>query len=145
MNMPTFSAEASLYKTRTHYRLATGWTNGSNTHVDLSQLGVSTPLRTPIVCNGNCPPPICHFHCGPCKPDSTVPSGCARTCCTSGSGCEDPGCSSIECPASACCPVTCDSSQCSGGSCGTYPTCMRTPGTMPCTDCHGNPATSQPC
>ena len=28
MNMPTFGAEASLYKTSTHYRLATGWANG---------------------------------------------------------------------------------------------------------------------
>jgi hypothetical protein len=144
MNMPVFSAEASLYKSSTHYGFASAWAMGTSIQVRLSQLeGSPAPRRTPIVCNGSCPPPICHFHCSPCAPNSNVPSGCGRTCCSFGPGCDDPGCDDIDCGAAAChpCPVTCVSTSC---SCGTYPNCGAT-GMKTCTDCHGNPAPSQPC
>jgi len=145
MTMPIFGAEASLYKSTIRYRAASGGAEGIDLGVALSQLGAVAPLRTPIICNGDCPPPACHFHCAPCKSDPTASTGCSRTCTTFGPGCDDPGTSTVECLASACCPVTCDPSQCTGGSCGTYPSCMRTSGTMPCHDCHGNAAPSQPC
>jgi hypothetical protein len=139
MNIPAFSAEAALYTTSTHYRFATTWAGAAGMIPSLSQLASPALLRTPIICNGDCPPPLCHFHCGPCVAN---PNGnCERTCCRFGPGCEDPGCSVIACPPSACCPVTCDSSQC---GCGTYPNCTPT-GTKTCTDCNGNPAPSQPC
>src|SRR5271165_2784386 len=144
MTMPIFSAEASLYKSSIHYGFANAAMTGASIEVGLSQLGTAITLRTPIVCNGDCPPPHCHFHCNPCIKDSTVSTGCSRTCTTYCEG-EPPETSKSECPASACCPVTCDSSKCTGGSCGTYPTCTRTSGTMPCHDCNGNPAPSQPC
>jgi hypothetical protein len=143
MNIPVFNAEASIYKTSTHYRLASGPTIPSDIRVTPSQLSSAAIPRTPIICNGNCPPPICHFHCGPCHKDSS--GACVRTCTSFGPGCDDPGTSTVPCPADACCAVTCDSSQCTGGSCGTYPSCTRTPGSMPCHDCLGNPAPSRPC
>ena len=147
MTMPIFGAEASLYKSMIYYRATSGGAGGADPGVALPQLGTIAPLRTPIICNGNCPPPLCHFHCTPCKPDPAASTGCSRTCTSFGPGCDDPGTTTVECPSNSpgCCPVTCNSSQCTGGSCGTYPTCVRTSGTMPCHDCHGNPAPPQPC
>ncbi len=37
MNMPSFAAEASLYKTRNHYRLSTGWVQTSEGEAVLPQ------------------------------------------------------------------------------------------------------------
>ena len=141
MNIPGLNAEASLYKSSRQY-FHLGWgAAATDIHLGLSQLAVPALLRTPIICNGSCPPTVCHFHCGPCGPDPSVPSNCARQCCSFGPGCEDPGCSTVECTAAACCPVTCSSSSC---SCGTYPNCQPS-GMKTCTDCHGNPASPQPC
>jgi hypothetical protein len=141
MNIPAFTAEAALSKTSTHYRFATSYISAAYMHLSLSQLAPPALLRTPIICNGNCPPPICHFHCGPCGPNPNVPSNCGRTCCSFGPGCEDPGCSVIDCGSGACCPITCNSAAC---TCGTYPNCQAT-GMKTCTDCRGNPAPPQPC
>src|SRR5271166_6046559 len=140
MTMPIFGAEASLYKSMIHYHAASGGAEGVNIGVALSQLGVVAPLGTPIICNGDCPPPHCHFHCAPCIKDSTVSTGCSRTCTTYCEG-EPPETSKSECPASACCPVTCDSSPC---SCGSYPNCGPT-GMKTCKDCNNNPVQPQPC
>jgi len=139
MNIPSFSAQAALYRSKARY--FAGSSGAVAGQLGLSQLTFPALLRTPIICNGNCPPPICHFHCGPCTADSSVPSGCSRQCCSFGPGCEDPGCSTVDCPASACCPVTCSGASC---SCGSYPNCQPT-GMKTCTDCHGNPAPPQPC
>src|ERR1700722_7787001 len=142
MNLPSFNAEASLYRVSTHYRLASGPAGQTDIQVILAQLGTSAILRTPILCNGDCPPPICHIHCGPCHKDST--GACVRTCTTFGTGCEDPGTFTSPCSATACqpiCLVTCDTGSC---SCGGYPNCAPT-GMKTCHDCHGNPAPSQPC
>lgn len=142
MNMPGLSAEAALYRSSGQYFMGTGWTASSGMHLGLSQLASPAILRTPIVCNGDCPPPICHFHCGPCHKDAT--GNCTRQCCSFGPGCDDPGCSAVDCPASACCPITCGA--CTGGSCNPYPACGPIPnsGTQTCTDCHGN-QTTKPC
>src|SRR6266851_7575893 len=141
MNSPVFNAEASLYKTSTHYCLATWWASTANFNLGLSQLGLPEPSpQIGIICDGACPPP-CRVHCGPCVKNPTVPSGCARTCVTTGNDCPDPGTFTSECVAGACCPTTCTA--CTGGSCGTYPRCSPVPlsGTQTCTDCHGNATT----
>jgi hypothetical protein len=53
MNLPSFTAEASLYKTTGHYRLTTGWASGADAPV--------LPSTWP-------PSFYCVPHCGPCKP-----------------------------------------------------------------------------
>src|SRR5262245_46525647 len=140
MNVPAFSAEASLYKTSTHYYLATAWASTADIRLAVSQLGLPGPLpHVGIICNGSCPP-VCHIHCRPCALDPTSSTGCSRTCTATGPGCDDPGTFTSECPANSpgCCPTTC--TPCTGGSCGTYPQCSPVPlsGTQTCTDCHGN-------
>jgi hypothetical protein len=65
MSKPAFGAEVSLYKSSIRYGFANAWSAAARIGVGLSQLGIATPLRTPIICNGNCPPPVCHFHCLP--------------------------------------------------------------------------------
>ena len=144
MNMPGLRAEASLYRSSGQYFLGVGRVGIADPHLALSQLLQTQPaLRTPIICNGDCPPPHCHFLCGPCHSDSSVPTGCARTCTTVCLG-EPPVTSTIECPASVCCPVKCTG--CAGASCGTPPNCTQQMGTQTgCTDCHGNSVAGGPC
>jgi hypothetical protein len=144
MHMPSLNAEVSLYRSTGRYVLSGGWAAASDGQLGLSQFGSPEILRTPIVCNGNCPPPICHFHCGPCSKDPTVPTGCSRQCCSFGPGCDDSGCSTVDCPSGSCCPTTCGA--CTGGQCNAYPNCGPIPGsgTQTCTDCHGT-QTSRPC
>jgi hypothetical protein len=168
MNMPVFTAEASLYKTSGSYHsaaiwgdglascvdpaqlllpdpLAAGWTSAVDTPIGPSQLGAPTSPRVPIICNGSCPPPHCHVHCGPCMPDATVSTGCARTCTTF---CSDGTSETFtsECPASACCtqPPVCG--PCTGQACGgTFPNCapVAGTGTQSCTAC--GITTTRPC
>jgi hypothetical protein len=148
MNLPTFGAEAALYRSNAYYRAADSWTTGTDIQVGLSQLGATTPInsamiRTPIICDGSCPPPHCHFHCGPCAPTPT--GGCARTCTTC---CSDTGCdtSTSDCPAQSCCTQTPTCGPCTGQTCqGTFPNCSGLPGTgtQSCTAC-GNTFT-RPC
>ncbi len=141
MTLPTFSAEASLFRSRTHYWLSGGWSGGTADGLGLQMLGLaqmpaSPQPRTPIICNGNCPPPRCIFTCGTCVPNSQVSTGCARTCTTICVG-EPPVTSVSACAAEVCDPVTCG--PCTGGSCGTYPTCTPVAGSgrQTCTDAHG--------
>jgi hypothetical protein len=138
MNLPTFGAEAALYKSTTRYCLATGWANVAEIQVDLSQLALPTPLpQTGITCNGSCPGG-CHVHCLPCAPDPTASTGCSRTCIASGPGCENPGSFTSECPATSCCTETPTCGPCMNQTCqGTLPNCSGTPGTgmQSCTAC----------
>jgi hypothetical protein len=134
MSMPTFSAEASLYKTSRQYRLESRWANRGHTNLGLSQLRVSTPLRTPIKVappiigginildpfrNPNCGfAPICNGVC--CNFNQTCVNGkCTDTVCPLGQvacpwtpgQCCPPG---LECCANNLC---CDPSitECCGG------------------------------
>jgi hypothetical protein len=148
MTIPTFTAEASLYRSRTHYQLTGGWSDGTGQMLGLQMLGLAqmpmaSALRTPIICNGSCPPPHCQHHCGPCMPNAQSSTGCGRTCTTICPG-EPPDTSVSPCPTDACNPVTCG--PCTGGSCGPYPTCgpIAGSGTQTCTDSHGNTST-RPC
>jgi hypothetical protein len=145
MNMPGLRAEASLYRSCRQYFLGVRPVGVADSHLALSQLLQPQPaLRTPIICNGDCPPPRCHFQCLPCEKNSSVPSGCARTCISSCPG-EPPVKSTSACLASACCPVTC-TGPCAGASCGTPPNCTQQLGTqMGCTDCNGNPVAGGSC
>src|SRR5262245_18798312 len=139
MNMPAFSAEASLYKPSTHYNLTGGWASAVDVHLRLTQL--ASPIGG-ITCDGACPP-HCHVRCGPCAPNSSDPSGCARSCVTSGGPDCDPGPWVSECEASACCTQPPICGPCTGQTCsGTYPNCAPTPGTgtQSCTAC-GRPFT----
>jgi hypothetical protein len=137
MNLPIFGAEAALYTSSTHYRAAGSWTNGADIQVGLSQLGAPAALRTPIICDGSCPPPHCTHHCGPCVTNPAEPTGCARTCttCCPGEGCDT---SFSDCPAQSCCTEAPVCGPCAGQTCqGTFPNCSGTPGTgtQSCTAC----------
>jgi hypothetical protein len=145
MNLPTFAAEVALYKSSTHYRYAGSWTNGADIEAALSQLGAPTAVRTPIICDGSCPPPHCTHHCGPCVANPAEPTGCARVCTTC---CPDSGCDTwfSECPATSCCTETPVCGQCMGQTCqGTFPNCSGAvgTGTQSCTAC--NLTFTRPC
>lgn len=142
MNMPTFGAEASLYKTSTYYHLASSWANGADMQVGLSQV-------QPILCNGPCEPICaCKPTIGECFAVSTGP--CSKASGGLGGSRTDIGCDCTK--TTTCCtppppacttPPTCG--PCTGASCGcdNYPTCARTHGTQTCTDCHGVQTTQQ--
>jgi hypothetical protein len=66
MTLPAFSAEASLYKVATAYRLATGWGKGSEMHLSPAQL---------------VHPPACFFD----QVDTSIcKTGCQQTCVSGG-------------------------------------------------------------
>ena len=127
MNIPAFSAEVSIYKTSGYYSAPGRWAPGFESYLGPSQFALP-----PLPNGGGCKP-----HIGPCLPDPSCisaqdPVGHSRT--VLGSDC------SVD---TICCPVICrvTCGPCTGGSCGSYPTCMRSPGTQTCTDCNQNTST----
>jgi|SRR6516165_5661831 hypothetical protein len=123
MNMPGFSAEASFHRMVLAYNVLWG----------LDQLGnVVWPQQVTCDqtcldnCISGCPDP------GDCS--DLLPAARAR-CLAQARACY------AACQRKCCqpCAVTCG--PCTGGSCGSYPTCMRSPGTQTCTDCNQNTST----
>ena len=132
MNTPTFTAEASIYRTSGYYSAAGMWAQGFGTHVDPSQLALPNTLPN----GGGC---ACKPRIGPCVKDSSCSSA------------QDPvghSRATVDCDCNydtiCCIPpclVTCG--PCTGGSCNPYPNCgpIAGSGTQTCTDCHGNKST----
>jgi hypothetical protein len=134
MKMPVFNAQASIYMTTVHYRLAWTGRRGFVNHVESAQL-LPRPLPLPdgLPNGGGCD---CKPHIGPCKVDPTncPETGHSRTVL----GCD---CSIDVICCTPPCLTTCG--PCTGGSCNPYPNCGPVPGsgTQTCTDCHGNVST----
>jgi hypothetical protein len=128
MNLPSYNAEASLYRSTVNYQSVCVGGKGPGFGQEASWL---VPQLPPLPNGGG----GCKPHFGPCTvPDSTCPTGFSRVIC--GTDCE---CDTFCCTKP--CPVTCG--PCTGGQCNAYPNCGPVPGsgTQNCTDCHGNPST----
>jgi hypothetical protein len=112
MNVPGFTAEASIYRSRRHYQSARMLGVDSTSYINPAQL-------TPPISSCPCPPGW-----SDCFPDSTCASGSARRrlncdcslepkqCCPGGFGwtnCGDHSCPpGTTCSALGCCPPDCD-------------------------------------
>jgi len=69
MNIPRFSAEASLYKTNQHYQLFASWAGTTEVYVGLAQPGTRPP---PDGDGGQ----SCRPRSLGCLPDDSSPTGC---------------------------------------------------------------------
>jgi hypothetical protein len=139
MNIPRYSAEASIYRSTINYHLAWAAGEGSDFPVEAVQLMPQLPLPLPNG-NGGCKP-----HLGPCNiPDPTCASGfsrlicgvdceCDTFCCTKPKTCTPCNaqgfqtcCVGTNCTTQACtscgacqCPVSNQQTCCTGGNCTT--------------------------
>jgi hypothetical protein len=95
INMPGFAAEASLYKTRGHYRLKASWADGAGEPgVFAQQIELECPAKG----------------CGRCIPDPTSSKG-GRKCC-----CFPARCIAVECEPTVTCGPCVGFQQCSDGT-----------------------------
>jgi hypothetical protein len=119
MNLPGFSAEASLQRMVLAYGMAWKLDRLGNVvwpqQLNCDQNCLDTCLL-PCPDAGDCPdgPPDLRAQC--LAAARACSNACRKQCCTT-------------------CSVTCG--PCTGGSCGSYPNCSPTPGTQSCTDCNG--------
>jgi hypothetical protein len=108
MNLPGFSADASLYKTSGHYRLSASAASMATVRIGLAQVRPPLPDGFP---DGQ----FCRPGCGPCVPDPDSATGCSRTCIT-------PNCNDFTRPCTGCRPppvCTCTTTRCCDGNCTT--------------------------
>ena len=126
MNLPGFSAEASLQRIGLAYNMT--WSFDQLGNAVWPQVCDQTCLDN---CESNCPDP------GDC---SDLPPKLQAQCRAAALAC-------IRACIRKCCPIcTVTCGQCTGGSCNSYPGCGPVPlsGTQTCTDCHGVQST-RPC